>query len=167
MVPLPIPSFCSVTAKTGTSTTSKSTGGPGVRLMPERVPPKILRRGVAALNAETTMVRFGPVGAWILTGITAPLLGFEIEIVVLAGTDMPGPEISTCMLDISSTDCADAKLALGNSPWIHATRRDEIEKFCACRAWVTNDKLTATVGATWPSSPHAQSDAMSNRRSGN
>ena len=101
-----------------------------------------------------------------LTGITPALVGFETETVVLAGTDIPGPEMSTWMLDISSTDCADAKLALGNHSWIHATKRDGIEKFCACRGWVTNDKLTATVGATEPSSPHAQSEAMSNRTSG-
>src|SRR5688572_15544963 len=94
-VPLPIPLFCTVTVKTGTSTTSKATGGPGVRLTPERVPPKILRGGVAALNAEATMVRFGPGGAWILTGITAPLVGFETETRVLAGTDMSGPVMST------------------------------------------------------------------------
>src|SRR5262245_50910470 len=70
MVPLPIPCFCTVTVKTGTSMTSKSTGGPRVRLTPESVPPKILRGGVAAVNAETTMVRFGPGGAWIVIGIT-------------------------------------------------------------------------------------------------
>jgi hypothetical protein len=113
------------------------------------------------------MVRFGPGGAWILTGITWPLVGFETETVVLAGTSMPGPVISTWMLDISSTDCADARLALGNHPWIHATRRDGIEEFCACRALMTNDKLMATVGSIEPSEPHAQSDAMSNSPSVN
>lgn len=167
MVPLPIPSFCTVTVKTGTSMTSKSTGGPGVRLTPESVPPKILRGGVAAVNAETTMVRFGPGGAWMLIEITWPLVGFETEIRVLAGTDMPGPAISTWMLDISSTDCADARLALGNHLRINATSRDGMEEFCACRASMTNDKLMPTVGAIGPSEPHAQSDAMSNRPSGN
>src|SRR5689334_9817812 len=64
MMALPIPCFCTVTLNTGTSTTSKSTGGPGVRVTPERVPREILRGGVAAFNAETTIVRSGPVGAW-------------------------------------------------------------------------------------------------------
>ena len=102
-----------------------------------------------------------------LTGITWLLVGFETETRVLAGTDMPGPAIWTWMLEISSTDCAHARLALGNHPWIHATRRDGIEGFCACRASMTNDKLMATVGSIEPSEPHAQSDAMSNRPSGN
>src|SRR5919108_327716 len=56
-VPLPVPCFSTVTVKTRSNTISKSTGGPGVRLTPESVPPNIFRGGVAALNADTMMER--------------------------------------------------------------------------------------------------------------
>src|SRR6476646_3308471 len=92
-VPLPSPAFCTVTVKRRTIVISRSIGAPAVRFMPGSVPPKIFSGGEAALNAVTVIVRFGPTGAWILTGITCPLVGLETGTVELAGVGMPGPEI--------------------------------------------------------------------------
>jgi len=103
-VPLPSPAFCTVTVKRRTSVISRSIGGPAVKFTPGSVPPKIFRGGEAALNAVTVIVRLGPTGAWMLTGISCPLVGLDTATVVLAGVGMPGPVIRTCIEAISVTD---------------------------------------------------------------
>jgi len=92
-VPLPFPAFCTVTVKSRTSVISRSIGAPAVKFTPGNVPPKIFRGGDAALNADTVIVRLGPTGAWMLTGISCPLVGLDTGTVVLAGVGMPGPVI--------------------------------------------------------------------------
>ena len=92
-VPLPSPAFCTVTVKRRTSVISRSIGGPAVRFTPGNVPPNIFSGGDAALKADTVIVRLGPTGAWMLTGISCPLSGLETATVELAGVGMPGPEI--------------------------------------------------------------------------
>ncbi|HEU4505010.1 MAG TPA: hypothetical protein VFR79_09275 [Nitrospira sp.] len=142
-----------------TSVISRSIGAPAVKFTPGSVPPKIFTGGDAALKADTVRVRFGPTGAWMLTGITCPLVGSETGTVVVAGTGMPGPVISTWIEAISVTDCAQAGVAPGNQRSIHANNREEADGWCACRASTIKDRLTATI---WPfelSDPHAASTA--------
>src|SRR5687767_12574954 len=102
-----------------------------------------------------------------LTGICCPLVGLDTGTLVVAGAPMPGPVICTSMVAISSTDWAHAGGVLGNHRWIHATRRDERDCCCACRASTINDKFTATICPFELSEPHAKSDAMSKRASVN
>src|SRR6478672_3233178 len=94
-VPLPFPCFSTLTVKSLTSVISRLTGAPAVKFTPGKVPPKIFRGGDAALKADTVIVRLGPTGAWMLTGISCPLVGSDTGTVAVAGTGMPGPEIWT------------------------------------------------------------------------
>ena len=124
-MPLPSPSLFTVTVKSRTSVISRSIGAPAVRFTPGSVPPKIFLGGDAALKADTVMVRFGPTGAWMLTGMTCPLVGSDTGTVVVAGAGMPGPVISTWIEAISVTDCAQAGVAPGNHRSIHANSRED------------------------------------------
>jgi len=126
-VPLPSPSLFTVTVKSRTSVISRSIGAPAVRLTLGNVPPNILRGGDAALNADTVMVRLEPTGAWMLTGICWPLVGSETGTVVVAGTAMPGPVISTWIEAMSVTACAQAGVAPGNQRSSHANTREGID----------------------------------------
>src|SRR4029079_10059963 len=72
-VPLPAPSFATVTVKSRTSVISRFTGAPAIRFTFGSVPPNIL--AFATSNAVTAIVRLGPTGASIVTGISFPLVG--------------------------------------------------------------------------------------------
>src|SRR5688572_2205154 len=143
-VPSPLPSgcFCTVTVKSRTRVISRSMGAPAVKFTPANVPPKIF--AFAALKARTVIVRLGPTGAWMLTGISWPLVGSETGTVVVAGEGMPGPVIWTWIDAISETDCAHAGVAPGNQRSSQANTR-EAGPCCAWRELTINDKLTATV----------------------
>jgi hypothetical protein len=80
-----------VTVNNRTSVISRFIAAPAVRFTFGTAPPKIF--AFAELNAVTVIVRLGPTGAWIVTGISWPLVGFETGTVVLAGVDIPGPVI--------------------------------------------------------------------------
>src|SRR5512134_1732211 len=101
-------------------------GAPAVKLTTGSAPPKIFTGGDAALKADTVIVRLGPTGAWMLTGITCPLVGSDTGTVVVAGAGMPGPMISTWIEAISVTDCAHAGVAPGSQRSIHANSRDKV-----------------------------------------
>src|SRR5687767_12608794 len=129
--PLPSPSFCTVTVKSRTSVTARLTGAPAVRFTPTNVPPKIFPGGDCALKAVTVIVRLGPTGAWMLTGISCPLVGSETGTVLVTGEGMPGPVIWTWIEAISETDCAHAGVAPGNQRSSQANTREA----GPCRAW--------------------------------
>ena len=80
----------------------RETGGPAARVTLGSVPPKIFRP--VPSSAETAMVRLDPTGAWILTGMSCPLVGFETGTVVVGGTGMSGPDICTLIVEMSDTD---------------------------------------------------------------
>src|SRR6185503_14130432 len=92
-IPLPAPSFCTVTLNSRTRVTTTSIGAPAARFTFGTVPPNIL--ALAALNAATVIVRLGPTGAWIVTGISCPLVGSVTGTSAVAGTGIPGPLIWT------------------------------------------------------------------------
>src|SRR5262245_37538424 len=139
---------------------TKSTGAPAVRFSPGNVPPNIF--AFAPLKATTVIVRLGPAGAWMVTGISCPLVGFETGTVVVAGEGMPGPVIWTWIEAMSVTDCcAQAGVVPGNQRSIHENSLDGAERCCACRPSTTRDKLTATVLLSELSEAHAASTATS------
>jgi hypothetical protein len=144
-VPLPAPCFVTVMVTVRASVTVRFTGVPAVKVTLGALPEKIFT--FAVLNAATVIVRLGPTGAWMLTGMTCPLVGFVTGTLVVGGTGISGPRICTWIVLISDEACAQADAPPGIQRSMNAISGETGGDFCA--AWVessmTKDRFTGTV----------------------
>jgi len=130
-VPLPTPPFVTVMVTVRASVTVRFTGVPAVKVTLGTLPEKILSGVVPPLKAATVIVRLGPTGACMLTGMTCPLVGFVTVTLVVGGTGISGPRICTWIVLISDEACAQAAAPPRTQRSMNAISGETVGDFCA------------------------------------